>query len=332
MKIRNLNYKTIFFITLLFTNLTLAQVGINSDNSTPHPAAQLDVKSSNKGLLLPRITSPNTSIIAPTAGLMVYDQSKSNLAFYNGANWSNVNGTAANQGLYSQFPNSQSFSAINQYYDGGASNNYVEFNWPIPSGINRIWVEMWSAGSGAQFFGTTVGNPSNYFSGEGGGYMSCILDLTSLPSPLKINVGKGGAGANSSFPYRILGTKTTISDNVSTLLAEISTLNYYLFQNSKGLLSVILGELGELSTYYFQTYYSGGAPSTVTFYKGGNGGNAYLAKGGQGELVQTSPGTNTIVTYNGSGFGRDGVFPGGGGGVGFTNGGDGEGGLVIIHW
>jgi hypothetical protein len=42
----------LLFVLLAITNLSMAQVGINSDNSDPDPASMLDIKSVNKGLLL----------------------------------------------------------------------------------------------------------------------------------------------------------------------------------------------------------------------------------------------------------------------------------------
>ena len=46
------------FLTLfLFAGISVfAQVGINSDNSAPDASAMLDVKSTNLGLLAPRMT------------------------------------------------------------------------------------------------------------------------------------------------------------------------------------------------------------------------------------------------------------------------------------
>ena len=63
------------------------QVGIN--NSTPDASAQLDVSSTTKGLLLPRLTkSQRDAITSPAAGLMVYQiDNTPGLRVYNGTNW-----------------------------------------------------------------------------------------------------------------------------------------------------------------------------------------------------------------------------------------------------
>ena len=67
--------KPSFFITmlLLFSSAMFAQVGINSDNSTPNPSAMLDVKSTTKGMLIPRMTQTEImSILNPANGLQVF--------------------------------------------------------------------------------------------------------------------------------------------------------------------------------------------------------------------------------------------------------------------
>ena len=44
----------IFSVSVTITN---AQIGINEDNSQPDASAILDVKSTDKGILIPRMTS-----------------------------------------------------------------------------------------------------------------------------------------------------------------------------------------------------------------------------------------------------------------------------------
>jgi hypothetical protein len=61
----------IIFLTIL--NLS-AQVAVNTDGSNPDASAILDVKSSDKGILIPRITHAEIkSISNPANGLMVFN-------------------------------------------------------------------------------------------------------------------------------------------------------------------------------------------------------------------------------------------------------------------
>jgi hypothetical protein len=65
------------FIFIFRSFCTYAQVGINSDNSTPDNSAMLDAKSANKGFLPPRValTAANVAgpVASPASGLFVYN-------------------------------------------------------------------------------------------------------------------------------------------------------------------------------------------------------------------------------------------------------------------
>ena len=54
--------------------LTQAQVSISTDNSAPDNSAMLDVKSTSKGLLIPRMTTADRDVIeSPADGLMIFN-------------------------------------------------------------------------------------------------------------------------------------------------------------------------------------------------------------------------------------------------------------------
>ena len=81
----------IIFIVLLYSGKLFAQVGINSDNSTPDASAMLDVKSLSKGFLPPRMTTTQRNAIAsPTSGLVIYNTDEKALNLYNGMDWNSV--------------------------------------------------------------------------------------------------------------------------------------------------------------------------------------------------------------------------------------------------
>ena len=63
-------------------------VSINTDGSTAAPSAILDVKSTTKGMLIPRMTTAQrTAIASPANGLMVYDTDLLKFYYYNGTSW-----------------------------------------------------------------------------------------------------------------------------------------------------------------------------------------------------------------------------------------------------
>lgn len=70
----------LFIILLFVAELSSQNVGINT--TTPHASSALDVSSTNKGLLIPRMTLAQRNAIAtPATGLMIY-QTDNNPGFY----------------------------------------------------------------------------------------------------------------------------------------------------------------------------------------------------------------------------------------------------------
>jgi uncharacterized protein (TIGR02145 family) len=84
-------------VLILLSLGLFAQVGINTDNSTPDGSAMLDVKSTTQGMLIPRMTSDQrTNISSPATGLLVFDETTGGFWFYNATAWVSLNGSTAN--------------------------------------------------------------------------------------------------------------------------------------------------------------------------------------------------------------------------------------------
>ncbi|MBK8966652.1 MAG: tail fiber domain-containing protein [Lewinellaceae bacterium] len=74
--------------SLFFTDVLAAQVSINQDNSAPDPSAMLDVKSSDKGMLVPRMTTAQRTAIAnPATGLLVFDTDNESFWYRDSGGW-----------------------------------------------------------------------------------------------------------------------------------------------------------------------------------------------------------------------------------------------------
>jgi len=91
----------LFFFLLSTTFTVTAQVGIGVTPTNIHPSAQLDVSSTTKGLLAPRMTkAQRIAIASPAGGLLVYqtdDQVNFPKGFYyfNGTVWTAIGGSAS---------------------------------------------------------------------------------------------------------------------------------------------------------------------------------------------------------------------------------------------
>lgn len=93
-----MNKKTfkVLILAILFvinTNSVFSQSVAVTDNDlyTPDPTAMLDVMSTDKGMLVPRMTTEERLVIGlpgvPATGLMVYDTDFNNFFYYNGLTW-----------------------------------------------------------------------------------------------------------------------------------------------------------------------------------------------------------------------------------------------------
>lgn len=85
------------FFTLLIVSLSQIiisqsnismQTSVNETGTDPDASAMLDVSSTDKGLLVPRMTTAQRNNIAnPATGLLVYDLDLSQFYYYSGGNW-----------------------------------------------------------------------------------------------------------------------------------------------------------------------------------------------------------------------------------------------------
>jgi hypothetical protein len=123
-----------------------AQVGIGT--ISPDASAQLDVQSTSKGLLIPRMTdTERADIDNPATGLLVYQTNgTAGFYFFDGINWQPFsNGpTVAPIGFSATTANvtvasSSQISAFSTLYDDGSGLDPVTGNYTIPAnGIYRV--------------------------------------------------------------------------------------------------------------------------------------------------------------------------------------------------
>lgn len=81
--------KNLLYLLLITISIQLnAQVGIGTN--TPDNTAMLEVQSTSKGVLFPRMTTvQRTGIATPATGLHVFDTNSNSLWFFNGSFWVN---------------------------------------------------------------------------------------------------------------------------------------------------------------------------------------------------------------------------------------------------
>jgi len=92
--------KTVLLTILLavLTSVTYSQVAINETGADPDPSAILDLSSTDKGFLVPRVSTTERNAIATTqSGLLVYDIDTESFWYYNNmmADWVEMSGGGA---------------------------------------------------------------------------------------------------------------------------------------------------------------------------------------------------------------------------------------------
>ncbi len=84
--------KAIFILAILLisnTRVNTQGIAINTDGSSTDASAMLDIKSTSKGMLIPRMTqSERNNITSPATGLLIYQTNNTpGFYFYNGTAW-----------------------------------------------------------------------------------------------------------------------------------------------------------------------------------------------------------------------------------------------------
>ncbi|MFT3749747.1 MAG: hypothetical protein QM768_15605 [Agriterribacter sp.] len=210
----------IFFLSLVICAAARSQVAINTDGEAPAASAMFDVKSTEKGMLIPRMTTAQReAIVNPAAGLLVYDISTASFWYYrsyllqqrweqiaNGENmWGDNNST-----IYSS-PSSRNVGI-------GISNAESKLHVSNSSGATILTIgrSATSGGYTGMLLGTSaVSNGYNYIQsvktgGQAGGYGNLILN------PVEGSVGIGTSAPQSRLD--INGTFSVQGNGVNTAL------------------------------------------------------------------------------------------------------------------
>jgi hypothetical protein len=92
---RKISIFVALFLMLSINSVYSQGVGINEDGSDPDGSAILDLKSTTKGFLPPRMPQSQRDAITPVTGLIVYNLDTNKPNYYNGTEWMNYDGSSA---------------------------------------------------------------------------------------------------------------------------------------------------------------------------------------------------------------------------------------------
>jgi len=112
---------------------TFAQVGIGT--TTPHASAVLDLTASDKGFLLPRVTSPTAITQTSVNGLMIYDTTDNCVKVFQNGAWSGC--------LFAAVPATYSLTSVDSYNGTSVINTTgIGYNGEAVPTASTITVEV----------------------------------------------------------------------------------------------------------------------------------------------------------------------------------------------
>jgi hypothetical protein len=298
-----------FFLSAIFSMIILgsySQVAINTDATPPDASAMLDVKSTAKGLLIPRMTAANrTTISSPATSLLVYQtDGTAGYYMYNGSTWILLGG--------SNLSGSGSSGQVTYWSGTGSLSGTSSFYWDNTN--SRLGIGLTSPAQQLEITGS-LRMPATTSSTTGVIYKGAIPFLHNFAPP-------GASGDNlflgeSSGNFTMSGTSTSSSYNVGIGYQSLSQLTTGHTNAAVGYQSLAL-----LTTGYFNAALgartlgnntSGGFNTAIgsDALQGNTIGGYNTALGGGSLSLNSTAGSNTSIganalftqSYNNSGTG-----------------------------
>ena len=210
--------KIIVIIVMLLATTVSAQVSVSVDSSSPDPSAMLDVKSADKGLLIPRMTTTQrTGIANPADGLLVYDLSTQTFWYYKNTVWVNL-GDIASWSLSGNSGINSSTSFI-----GTTDTAALVFKVNnIKSGI--LDINKWNSSWGYHTLTRTTGGSNAAF-----GHNSLDQNTTGFSNTA---IGNGSLTSNTTGQENTAVGSTALMMNISG--SENTAIGTYALANNQG--------------------------------------------------------------------------------------------------
>jgi len=335
-------------VLFLIVNKSYAQnISINADGSNPDPAAMLDIKSTDKGILIPRVDF-NALPTTPPSGLLVYvtaNGPNGNNAFYyyNGSAWTNlslVNFTESNftynlrTGVMFTPNNAATdvdlvlqpkrFGAIiaqqpDGTYTGGNKRG------ALATDLQRLRTDAAKVASGN--YATIVGGQNNTASGDYSTALGSEVTASGTTS-----TAMGSATIASGYRSTAMGSSTTASGYYSTAMGSSTT--------ASGDFSTAMGRYTTAPSYYETALGSYNTNYTPVFsydwdandrlFVVGNGTNPSARSNAFTILKNANTTIGGSLTINGNGTNTSITFPNGRGSSGQVLSSDGIGGISWV--
>ena len=239
------------FLQLSIVNVKAQSVGVNDDGSIPHSSSMLDVKSTTKGLLIPRValTATNVSgpVSSPLTSLLVFNTATAGSGgtavspgfyFWNGNAWEKINSGVTSLNAWSLNGNSGTVPGVNFIGTTDAQPLSFRVN-NLAAGFIHPTLQNTSLGIGtpttAGVVNTAIGN-SAMFSNTSGAFANTATGAAAL-------YYNTSGSYNSAFGVNALYANTTEIDNTAvgfqalfqnTVSANTAVGAHAMFSNTTG--------------------------------------------------------------------------------------------------
>jgi hypothetical protein len=139
---------------IIFTLSLSAQVSINTDGTDPDDSAMLDVQSTEKGVLVPRMTTTERdAITGPATGLTVFVTTDSSYYYFDGSAWTRL-----------QSQSSKAFIAQNAGFPDSVLHTSPLSSSLIPLGLevigNYAYAFSWAPSQSVEYDEYDISNPA----------------------------------------------------------------------------------------------------------------------------------------------------------------------------
>lgn len=184
--------------------LAFAQVKVGDNPTILNGSASLEVESTSKGFLPPRMTDAQMNAISsPAEGLLVYctNCTPKDLHFFNGTGWSPFSGTLTTVGSIASLDCSSVTEMGLLLLDSGVPASGVSVSVPYISGNGGAHNGQAVSSTGVSGLTATLGSGS-FANGDG----SLVYTITGTPS----------GGGTASFALDIGGQSCTLALSVAT--------------------------------------------------------------------------------------------------------------------
>ena len=303
--------KLLVLILLILTGYHIHAQNVGINTISPDTSAMLDVYATNKGFLMPRLTTSQMNAIAiPASGLIVYNTDSSAICIYTGSAWKKIaagssssnyftasasniyNNNSGNVGIGTSSPSyklqvsgTAAADSINTSYlkmTNGAASGYVLQS---DASGNGKWVDA-NAGTGAVRY---IGNS---YLGKTSGYGSTGASEGSSSNLYNIYIGDSAGNNNTTGTYNIgLGYQSAANNTTGIYNTSIGHKSFA--GNTTGSSNTALGaySLNSNTTGSYNIGVGGSSLYTNTT------GSRNTALGYGAETISTTGNDNTSLGY-----------------------------------